>query len=46
MWDHARDIGLGGRLMDDGAREKVLRDARTLGDRFGTGTGLGESGQL
>ncbi|EGN92959.1 hypothetical protein SERLA73DRAFT_190333 [Serpula lacrymans var. lacrymans S7.3] len=37
IWDHTRDMSLSGRLMDDSARDKYVRDARTLGDRFGTG---------
>jgi hypothetical protein len=30
-------MSLGGRLMDDKQRQKLLRDAKGLGDRFGTG---------
>lgn len=37
IWDHSRDMSLGGRLMDDQQRQKLLRDAKGLGDRFGTG---------
>jgi len=37
IWDHARDMSLGGRLMDGKQRDKMLQDARTLGDRFGKG---------
>ncbi|THH31560.1 hypothetical protein EUX98_g2610 [Antrodiella citrinella] len=37
LWDHTRDMGLGGRLMDDKSREKMIKDARGLGDRFGAG---------
>lgn len=37
IWDHSRDMSLGGRLMDDKQRQKLLHDARGLGDRFGTG---------
>ncbi|KAK7051369.1 hypothetical protein VNI00_004869 [Paramarasmius palmivorus] len=37
IWDHSRDMSLGGRLMDDSARNKLIRDARGLGDRFSTG---------
>ncbi|KAF9229780.1 hypothetical protein BS17DRAFT_723955 [Gyrodon lividus] len=37
IWDHSRDMSLGGRLMDDQQRQKMLRDAKGLGDRFGTG---------
>ncbi|KAL0949026.1 hypothetical protein HGRIS_009121 [Hohenbuehelia grisea] len=38
IWDHSRDMSLGGRLMDDSTRAKMLRDAKSLGDRFGTGS--------
>jgi len=37
IWDHSRDMSLGGRLMDDTQRQKLVRDAKGLGDRFGTG---------
>ncbi|KAF5376871.1 hypothetical protein D9615_007260 [Tricholomella constricta] len=37
IWDHSRDMGLGGRLMDDSKRTKLIREAQGLGDRFGTG---------
>jgi len=37
IWDHARDMSLGGRLMDGKQREKMIQDARSLGDRFGKG---------
>jgi len=37
IWDHSRDMALSGRLMDDGSREKFIREARGLGDRFGSG---------
>ncbi|KAF9231604.1 hypothetical protein BU15DRAFT_90866 [Melanogaster broomeanus] len=37
IWDHSRDMSLGGQLMDDKQRQKLLRDAKGLGDRFGTG---------
>ncbi|KAF8816919.1 hypothetical protein BYT27DRAFT_7247809 [Phlegmacium glaucopus] len=37
IWDHARDMGLGGRLMDDDKRKKMLKEAKGLGDRFGSG---------
>lgn len=37
IWDHARDMSLGGRLMDDQQRQKLLRDAKGLGERFGSG---------
>ena len=41
IWDHSRDMSLGGRLMDDGKRNKMIREAKGLGDRFGTGTSGG-----
>ncbi|KAG5652834.1 hypothetical protein H0H81_003458 [Sphagnurus paluster] len=37
IWDHSRDMSLGGRLMDDSKRSKLIREAQGLGDRFGTG---------
>ncbi|KAF8525256.1 hypothetical protein BU17DRAFT_42171 [Hysterangium stoloniferum] len=37
IWDHARDMSVGGRLMDDKQRSRMIQDARTLGDRFGKG---------
>ncbi|KAI0662363.1 hypothetical protein C8Q70DRAFT_957809 [Cubamyces menziesii] len=37
IWDHGRDMALGGRLMDDKTRDKFIREARGLGDRFGSG---------
>ncbi|KAH9487320.1 GPALPP motifs-containing protein 1 [Psilocybe cubensis] len=37
IWDHSRDMGLGGRLMDDEKRNKMLKEAKGLGDRFGSG---------
>jgi hypothetical protein len=37
IWDHARDMSVGGRLMDDGQRSKMITEARGLGDRFGKG---------
>ncbi|EIW86084.1 hypothetical protein CONPUDRAFT_160938 [Coniophora puteana RWD-64-598 SS2] len=37
IWDHARDMSLGGRLMDDSTRKKMLQDAKSLGDRFSGG---------
>jgi hypothetical protein len=30
-------MSLGGRLMDEKTRSKIVNDARSLGDRFGTG---------
>ncbi|KAF8329117.1 uncharacterized protein EI90DRAFT_3125426 [Cantharellus anzutake] len=37
IWDHSRDMAVTGRLLDDAARNRVIRDAKGLGDRFGTG---------
>ncbi|KAH7330629.1 hypothetical protein B0J17DRAFT_696689 [Rhizoctonia solani] len=37
IWDHSRDMALSGRLMDEGSRQKMLKDAKGLGDRFGHG---------
>ncbi|KIO03233.1 hypothetical protein M404DRAFT_145967 [Pisolithus tinctorius Marx 270] len=37
IWDHSRDMSVGGRLMDEKQRKQMLREARALGDRFGTG---------
>ncbi len=37
FWDRDRDMGLGGRLMDDSTRDKFIREAKGLGDRFGSG---------
>ena len=34
IWDRDRDMSLGGRLMDDGARHKLIKDAKGLGGRF------------
>ncbi|KAI5115560.1 hypothetical protein M0805_006259, partial [Coniferiporia weirii] len=41
IWDHARDMATGGRLMDEKQRSKLIADARSLGDRFGSGKGGG-----
>ncbi|KAJ7773645.1 hypothetical protein DFH07DRAFT_139142 [Mycena maculata] len=37
IWDRDRDMALSGRLMDDGKRNKMIKEAKGLGDRFGTG---------
>ncbi|KAF8657968.1 hypothetical protein AX16_002129 [Volvariella volvacea WC 439] len=37
IWDHSRDMSIGGRLMDDSKRNQMIREARSLGDRFGSG---------
>ncbi|KAI9509867.1 hypothetical protein F5148DRAFT_683907 [Russula earlei] len=39
IWDHARDMGVGGRLMDDKDRRRILQDAKGLSDRFGSSRG-------
>lgn len=39
IWDHSRDMSLGGRLMDDHKRNQMIREAKGLGDRFGSGKG-------
>ncbi|KAG8220193.1 hypothetical protein J3R82DRAFT_1228 [Butyriboletus roseoflavus] len=36
IWEHSRDMSLGGRLMDDRQRQRLLHDAKGLGDRFGS----------
>ncbi|KAL5495835.1 hypothetical protein ACEPAI_1299 [Sanghuangporus weigelae] len=37
IWDHSRDMSLGGRLMDEKQRRKMISEAGSLGDRFGSG---------
>jgi hypothetical protein len=39
IWDHSRDMALGGRLMDEKDRRKAIQDAKGLSDRFGAGKG-------
>ena len=39
IWDHTRDMGLGGRLMDEKDRRRAIQDAKGLSDRFGAGKG-------
>ena len=34
IWDRDRDMGLSGRLMDDGKRKSIIKDAKELGSRF------------
>ena len=41
IWDHGRDMAVSGRLMDDSQRNKMIRDAKSLGDRFGSGSSGG-----
>ena len=38
IWDHSRDMSVGGRLMDDKQRGKLIADAKSLGERFGKST--------
>jgi hypothetical protein len=41
IWDHARDMSLGGRLMDDKKRQGLVRDAKNLGiGWYGEGRGI------
>lgn len=37
IWDHARDMAIGGRLMDDGKRKQMLQEAKGLDSRFSSG---------
>jgi len=37
IWDHARDMAVGGRLLDDNKRNQMIHEAKGLGDRFGKG---------
>ena len=37
IWDHTRDMSVGGRLMDDKDRRRAIQDAKGLSDRFGAG---------
>jgi len=39
IWDHARDMAVGGRLMDEKDRRRIIQDARGLEDRFGASKG-------
>lgn len=39
IWDHQRDMSLGGRLMSDHQRNELIQEARSLKDRFGSGKG-------
>ncbi|KAJ3902269.1 hypothetical protein F5879DRAFT_964911 [Lentinula edodes] len=41
IWDHGRDMAVSGRIMDDSKRNKMIRDAKSLGDRFGSGNSGG-----
>ncbi|GAA5897525.1 GPALPP motifs-containing protein 1 [Sporobolomyces salmoneus] len=35
-WDRDRDMSIGGRLVDDGKRKQMIKDAKGLGGRFGS----------
>ncbi|KAJ7474141.1 hypothetical protein FB451DRAFT_1248023, partial [Mycena latifolia] len=37
IWERDRDMALSGRLMDDTRRNKMIAEAKGLGERFGTG---------
>ncbi|KAF8272403.1 hypothetical protein EI94DRAFT_1718555 [Lactarius quietus] len=39
IWDHSRDMALGGRLMDEKDRRRIVQDAKGLSDRFGGSKG-------
>lgn len=39
IWDHARDMSLGGRLMDEKDRHRIIQDSKGLSDRFGSSKG-------
>jgi Protein of unknown function (DUF3752) len=41
IWDHARDMAVGGRLLDEKDRRRIIQDAKGLSDRFGTSKGGG-----
>ncbi|GAA5823792.1 hypothetical protein JCM11251_003295 [Rhodosporidiobolus azoricus] len=37
IWDRDRDMGMGGRVMDDGKRSSIIKNAKGLGGRFSGG---------
>jgi hypothetical protein len=39
IWDHARDMAVGGRLMDEKDRRRIIQDSKGLSDRFGASKG-------
>lgn len=39
IWDHQRDMSIGGRLMSDKQRQALIKEAGSLKDRFGSGKG-------
>ncbi len=38
IWDRDAALSIGGRLMDEKKRGKMIADANALGDRFGSGS--------
>lgn len=44
IWDRERDMSVGGRLMDERQRSRMIQDARGLSSRFSKGKG--KSGYL
>lgn len=38
IWDRDAALSVGGRLMDEKKRGKMVADANALGDRFGSGS--------
>jgi hypothetical protein len=41
IWDYEHDMSLGAWLMDDKQRQKMLQNAKGLGERFGSGSSGG-----
>lgn len=39
IWDHQRDMSIGGRLMSDKQRNEIIKESGSLRDRFGSGKG-------
>lgn len=39
IWDHDRDMSVGGRLMDERQRSRMIHDAQALSSRFSRGKG-------
>ncbi|BGP18541.1 hypothetical protein JCM10213_002945 [Rhodosporidiobolus nylandii] len=37
IWDRERDLGMGGRVMDDSKRSSIIKNAKGLGGRFSGG---------
>lgn len=40
IWDRDRDMSITGRLMNDGKRNDMVKQAKELGGRFGGGSYL------